>query len=147
MQHEFNELSKDSRHRLVQDTNQIHNHGEDDPTQSLSRQPLVDGGRAQHWPPAGHCTTSDASSQGSGDGADSSVEGLSIPLRKTGSPVDKISEHERASSHYNKQKRGGLAFNVVSRTKKPSLNGGSIVDFPNGKSNQSRLIQPVVNAV
>ena len=141
MQQELNESSKNPRNRRVQDTTQFHNHGEDDPAQSLSRQRSAGEGRAQHWSSAGYRTPSEASSSDSGDVADSSVDGLNIPPRKTGSPVDKILEHERASSHSIKKKRGGLAFTVVSRNTKPNPIGGSIVDFPNGKSNQSHQSQ------
>ena len=132
MQYEFNNSSQDSNTRRVQDTS-ILNHG-DDSTQSLSSQPSAEEGRAKSRSPSSYRTPSEASSQDNDDNSEWSERALSIPPRKTGSPVDKILEHERASVHRSKKKRGGTAFTVVSRTNEPNSNGSSILDFPNGRN-------------
>lgn len=132
MQQDLNELSHNSINQRVQNTSQTRNHGEDDQDHFLSHQ-LSAGEREQEpRPSAGARAGSDASSNNSEDGLETSLRGLSIPRGKTGSPVDKIFEHERASVQSHKKKRGGPAFTVISRARKPGGPDGSITDLPNG---------------
>ena len=132
MLQDLNESSQNSITQRVQHTTQTHNHGEDEPEPIPSRQLSSGEGRVRSRPPAGARARSEASSEGSGDGAETTIRELSISQHKTGSLVDKISEHERASNHSHKKKRDGPAFAVVSRAKKLGGTRGSIADFPNG---------------
>ena len=138
MQYEFTKSSKDSKPQRVQDSFQNLNHG-DYSNHLLSSQLSAEEGRAEYQSASSYRTPPETSSQDIGYSSDSSGKELRIPPRKTGSPVDKILEHERASVHGSKKKRGGTAFTVIRGPKQLSVNGISISDFPNGRCNKSDL--------
>ena len=137
MQQETNESSSNRTLQRVFNTPPIHNHGEDDRNIPLSSQLPAGEGRVEPRPSAGSWPGSEALSDDSEDAVEASLRASSVPRRKTGSPVDKILEHERASPQAFKKRSSGPTFTVVARAKKPSNTGCSIADFPNGMT-QSR---------
>ncbi len=139
MQQDLNELSPISTSQRVQDPTRIHNHGEDDRSPLRSPQLPAAGGTPEPRAPTSPRAGSESLSDDSENDGEASLKGLSIARRKTGSPVDKISEHERASIQAYKKKSGGPTFTVISKTKKPGGNGQSIADFPNGRTQSPQL--------
>jgi len=62
------------------------------------------------------------------------------------SPVDRISEYERASTPSPKSVPRGLGFKVVTRSKKPGTGTLGLADFPNGNL-RSPLPSPDVHTL
>ena len=134
MQPEPNEiLQKTSLTSSTQDYHQDSQYGFDQSTQRLPVQPLAEERR----PESGRSPSDSASSTSSGGDFD---EALEYPLRRlsppsrphTRSPVDRVAEHEKASTKAPKRRTEGPAFTVIQRGKKPIYDRIAIADFPNG---------------
>lgn len=134
MQSEPNEiLQKTSLTSSTQDNHQDSQHGFDQSTQRLPVQPLAEERR----PEPGRSPSDSGSSTSSGGDFD---EALEYPLRRlsppsrphTRSPVDRVAEHEKASTKAPKRRTEGPAFTVIQRGKKPIYDRIAIADFPNG---------------
>ena len=138
MQSATNEtFQTDSLNSSTQDTDQSSQHGLPDSDYQPSRQLPAEEGRVQCRPSASHTLLSDTSSEGSGGcgrGSDRSLGRLSASCFHTGSPKDRISEHEKALTRSSKKNRGGPTFTVVAKIKKPTHSGPAIANFPNGKA-------------
>ncbi|KAL9126495.1 MAG: hypothetical protein Q9217_004459 [Psora testacea] len=106
------------------DTQQTSQHGLPYVDPLPPHQLLAGEGRVQTQSPATHGAVSDSSSEGSGvHGAASErlLRRLNRTRSQTRSPVDRISEHEKALTHSLKKKRGGPAFAVIQKSKKPEV--------------------------
>lgn len=55
-----------------------------------------------------------------------------LPFRRTGSPVDRIFEHERASTYPYRRRNEGPSFTVVQGAEKRKSDRINLTDFPNG---------------
>lgn len=134
MQSEPNESSQNKPlTQSTQDSNQDSQHGFDQPDLQPSPRPCPGGagGGTPRW--AASNAGSSSSAGGSDDGLERSLQRLSPPSRpRTGSPVDRIAEHEKRLPHLPRRKNQGPSFTVVQGGKKPGLNQTAIVEFPNG---------------
>lgn len=134
MQPEPNEiLQKTTLISTTQDNHRDSQHGFDQSTQRLPVQPLAEERR----PEPRRFATDSASSTSSGSDFD---EALEYPLRRlsppsrphTRSPVERVEEHEKASTKSPKRRNEGPAFTVVPKDKKSTYDRIAIADFPNG---------------
>ena len=89
-------------------------------------------------------TPSETSSEGSGAVSERSLRGLSGPRQHGGSPVDRVSEHEKALTRSSKKKRGGFVFTVVQRPRGLESPGTGILDFPNGRLRPLTSVQILI---
>lgn len=133
MQSESDEISqKNSLPQSSQENTEDSQHGFHDSDELLSR-PLPAGeGRAKPRRSPSN-TSSPASPAGSSDDArERSLRRLSPPSRqKSGSPVDRIIEHEKDLTYLLKKRSEGRTFTVVQRGKNLGSSQVAIGDFPN----------------
>lgn len=137
MQPEPNEtFKKDSLNSSPSGPSSFTNHGL--PQHSLEPSFQLYAEEGKHWPqpPSTSRTPSETSSEGSGRLSGTTSRGLSGPRRHAGSPVDRISEHEKALTRSTRKRRGGPDFDVVQRPRKPDSSGVEISDFPNGEMSE-----------
>ncbi len=139
MQPESNEIQKDSLNSSTSDTHQKSNHGLQDSDQQPSRQLSTGEGRANLWRSASRTSSSDTSSEVSSGSRERPSRWLSASRTQGRSPVDRISDHEKALTRSAKKNRGGPAFTVVPRSSQPLSNQVNIADFPNGLRHLSTL--------
>lgn len=101
-------------------------HGLHRPGEQPTHQPSAGEGRAKSRR-SGSNTSSSVSSRGSDDSLERSLRGL-----RKGSPVDRIAEHENASSYLPKKRGQGPAFAVIQRGRNVTTGQVVLADFPNG---------------
>lgn len=139
MQPESNEFPKQDQATSFSSTPANSNHGINHADQQSARQLLFDEGSSRSRRPASPNASSETSSEGTSEGSESSLGRLSAFRPLSRSPVDRISEHEKALTNITtKKKRGRVAFTVVQRSRKPDSPETAIVDFPNGLLIRSR---------
>ena len=134
MQSESNDNSQNnSLLQSSQENTQDSHHGFHDSDEPLSRQLYAGEGWARSRRSASNSSSS-ASSAGSSAGArERPLQRLSPPLRqKSGSPVDRIIEHEKDRAYLPKKKIEGRTFTVVQRGNKLGSVQVAIGDIPNG---------------
>ena len=132
---------KDSLNSSTQYTQQSSEHGLPHLARQPSYQLLAGERRHQSRPTTTHRAPSDISSEasgGSGGASEESLRRLKPSRSQAGSPVDRISEHEKALTRLSKKKRGGPVFTVIQKSKKHGGSEIGIADFPNGKGPTSR---------
>lgn len=116
----------------IQDQNQSRQHGlheHDLPPRQLR----TEEGRSNPRRTAGSQRSSATSAAGSDDAGERPLRRLSPPSKhKSASPVDRISDHERASAYLPRKRKEGRVFTVVQRKKNASSGQVDLVDFPNG---------------
>lgn len=131
------ELNEDSQRSLLPQSSQENNrdsqHGFQDSNERLSRQLHAGEEKAKPRRSASGTTLS-ASSAGSPDeGREGPLRRVSPPLRQeSGSPVDRIIEHENYSSYLPKKRVERRAFTTVQRGSSLGSAQTTIGDFPNG---------------
>lgn len=132
----LNESSKSSDSQRVQNPNLTNQHGYDEPSSLLSNRPDAGYGRAQD----GQTTSSPGDGGGGEDTTPSpstietGVGRLNPSRRRTGSPVDKIWEHENASSRKESKHDGFFARELASSRKGSTAGQTSLSDLSNGMS-------------
>lgn len=134
MQPEYNDNSQNiSLPQSSQANTQDSQYGFQDSDENLSRQ-LHAGERWTNPRRSASNTSLSASSAGSSAGArERPLQRLSPPSRqKSGSPVDRIIEHEEDRAYLPKKRIEGRTFTVVQRGKNLSSAQVIIGDFPNG---------------
>ena len=137
MQSESNDLSKDiSLNHHTQDKQPITQHGRHLP--DYHARPRLQAGGESGNPRRSPSIAS--SSTSSSRGSEDSLGSSSLGLRR-GSPVDRISEHERAWKRLSKRKVKGPGFTVVQGASPSTLGHIVITNFPNGMCINPLLVQ------
>ena len=128
----------------AQDQSNHHGRHQQDHYASEHLLPGESGGeerRSTHWP----ASTAAASATRGHSVSDSTVTRLSSASPpQSRSPVDRISEHENATSYTPRKKHDGPSFTVVQRIRKAGSNQCVITDFPNGENRGRRATQPLL---
>ena len=134
MQSEPNETSqKNSLPQSPRENTTDSQHGFHDSDEHLSRQLHAGEGRAKSWRSASNTSPSASSVESSDDARERPLRRLSPPSRhKSGSPVDRIVEHEKDLTYLPKKRSEGRTFTVVQRGKNFGSFQVAIEDFPNG---------------
>lgn len=144
MQPEPNEISqKNSLPQNSQENTEDSQHGIHDSDEQPSRQLHAGEGRAKPRRCASN-TSSSASSAGSSDDArERPLRRLSPPSRqKSGSPVDRIIEHEKDLTYLPRKRSERRIFTVVQKGKYLGSSRVAIVDFPNGSYSNVASLRP-----
>ena len=131
------ELNEDSQRIVLpqssQENTQDSQHGFQDSNRGLSRQLHAAEGKAKPRRSATGTTLSASSAASSDDGREGPLRRLSPPSRqKSGSPVDRIIEHENYSTYLPKKRVEGRAFTAVQRGSSLGSAQTTIGGFPNG---------------
>ena len=134
MQPEPNETSqKNSLPQSSLENSEDSQYGFQDSVEHLSRQLHAGEGRAKPRRSASNTSSSAFPAGSSDDARERPLRRLSPPLRqKSGSPVDRIIEHEKDSIYLPKKRSEGRPFTVVQRSKNLGSSQVAIGDFPNG---------------
>lgn len=128
-----NETSqKSSLPQNSQENTQDSQYGFHDSDQHLSRQLYAGEGRAKTRRSASNTSSSASSAGSSGDARERPLRRLSpLSRQKSGSPVDRIIEHEKDLTYLPKKRVEGRTFTVVQRGKNLGSAQVAIGDFPN----------------
>jgi hypothetical protein len=128
MQSDSNEVTQNTP--LNQDTNSSHlnsHHGLDRADGQPTRQLRASQERAENSRSTSVTSSSTSTSRGSDDSFERSIRGL-----RGNSPVDRIDEHEKASSYSPSRRNRGPAFAVIQRGRNATIGQVALADFPNG---------------
>lgn len=119
--------------RSSQENTKDTQHGLHDSGESLSRQLHAGEGRAKPRRSASNTSSSACSAGSSNDARERPLRRLSPPSRqKSGSPVDRIIEHEKDLAYLPKKRIARRTFTVIQRDKNLGSAQVAIGDFPNG---------------
>ena len=124
------DYSKDSEIERVGDSTQSTQHGLQESDTSLSPQLRVELGRAQD----GQATSDPAAvaAESNADPSQAPLGRLNTSEQRTGSPVDKILEHEDALSRSSRKGRYTSTFTYLSRSNKSEAGCVGLSDLSNG---------------
>ncbi len=128
MQSDSNEVTQNTP--LNQNTHHSHlnsHHGLDHSDEQPTPQFRAGQERARNSRSTSITSSSTSSSRGSDDSLERSLRGL-----RKNSPVDRIAEHEKASSYLPKRRNQGPAFAVIQRGRNATTGQVALADFPNG---------------
>lgn len=144
MQPDLTEVNKKAFHSSSQDPHPSSQYGYHDPREpAVSLLQNEDRAVAGDPPPARQAgaednASIDDSAQDSGERQRRLSATSSKSSRRTGSPVDRIIEHEQTVVSSPKRKNDGPAFTIIGR-KSPRGPYLILTDFPNGKVERVRL--------
>ena len=117
-----------------QETQSTHKHGFSRHDGQSDLSPLVQGDGAvpsSSWE-TGSAAASEQDVEVQAQSADPALAGTSTPPARTRSPVDRIIEHERATTPSPKGNGRKLSFRVVPKPKNSTVRSRALIDFPNG---------------
>ena len=126
--------------------NQSDHHGRHQQDHRASEHlPSGDSGREEHRSAHRPATKAAARAARGPEVSDPSVTRLSSASpSQSRSPVDRISEHENATSYTPKKKHGGPSFTVVQKIRNAGSKQCVVTDFPNGEYLGRRTTQPLL---
>lgn len=128
MQSDLNEVTQNTPlNQNIHDTHLHSHHGLDRSRHQPAHQLQAGEGRENNRRSGSITSSSSFSSRSSDD----SLGGSSRGLRKR-SPVDRIADHEKASSYLPKIRSQGPAFAVIQRGRNATIGQLALADFPNG---------------
>ena len=142
MQSEPNENSqKPSSPQSSQYNAQDRQHGFNESDEHSSHQHHAGPGRAVSRRSASNSSLSASSAASSDDARENSLRGLNPPSRqKSGSPVDRIIEHEKDLTYLPNRRLERRTFTVVQRGRNTASAQVVIGDFPNGSKSTFTLL-------